>query len=431
MRVPVEGQTPSVRYGHSMVYIMPILFLYCGSGKNEILSDVWILSTEKTPFKWEKANISGTYPNHRVYHTSNLFKVPGNSEMMIVFGGRDKENISMNDVWGIRKDNSGGFEWVDFPRKYSGSDVVPVGRHQHCAAFLGPFLFIVGGRANGKEQATFDVYSMNKLKWHRFGNVSLFRHSIWIYYNITSQDKFDVFLYIYGGFDGDNNSQINPNMYKINVFDLFSQNESLKNELNDYISMLLLIQTQNKRPQQTKPGNTKNAFTLDYTVVAYQMGDDLGNSIRQLSLPKLQAEGQKIGDTKTTRKKYVYNEALVREFLQLMPLPEHFVPLTKDDRPILLQKDYILNLIGNCKAIVEKTPMLLKLKHPIKIFGSLFGQYNDLLRHFNYWGRPHEHRGDIESVGYLFLGNLVNRGGFSLEVLCLVLALKVIFINLG
>jgi hypothetical protein len=429
MRVPVEGLTPSVRYGHSMVYIMPILFLFAGSGKNELLNDVWMLSTEKTPFKWEKASINGSYPLSRVYHTANLYKVAGNAEMMIVFGGRDKDNVSLNDISGIRKENN-DWEWVEFPKKYSNGDVVPVGRHQHCAAFLGPFLFIVGGRVGQKEQATFDVFSMNKMKWYRFGNIALFRHSIWVYYNIISQDKYDAYLYIYGGFDGDNNSQINPNMYKINIVDLFSQDESLKNELNDHISMLLLLQTQNKRSPIVKQSGPKVGFQLDYTVVAYQMGDDLVNNIRQLSLPKLAAEGQKIGDTKTARKKYVYDESLVREFLQLMPLPEHFEPLNKDSKPIILHKDYIISLIKNCKALVEKSPSLLRLRHPIKIFGSLYGQYNDLLRFFNFWGRPHEHRGDIESVNYLFLGNIVNRGGFSLEVLSLILALKVIISKL-
>ena len=54
MKVPIEGSTPGLRYGHTMVYIMPILILYGGSGKSEILNDIWILSTDKTPFKWEK-----------------------------------------------------------------------------------------------------------------------------------------------------------------------------------------------------------------------------------------------------------------------------------------------------------------------------------------------------------------------------------------
>ena len=54
MKVPIDGITPGLRYGHTMVYIMPILILFAGSGKSEILNDIWILSTDKTPFKWEK-----------------------------------------------------------------------------------------------------------------------------------------------------------------------------------------------------------------------------------------------------------------------------------------------------------------------------------------------------------------------------------------
>jgi hypothetical protein len=427
MRVLVEGQTPSERYGHTMVYIKPLIFLF-GGFSNEILSDVWILSTDKQPFKWEKAKISGTYPNPRMYHATNLFKLPENDEMMIVFGGRGEKDF-LNDLLGIRKDNRGGFEWVDFTKEYKPDDVVPVGRHQHCSAFFGPFLFIVGGRTKEKQKAPFDVYSMKSQKWHRFGNISLFRHNIWIYYNIISRGNLDLCLYICGGFDLDRNSELNPNLYKINIIDLFSKNEKLKNELNDYISLLLLSQTQNKRLQQTNINNIKNVFVLDSTVFAYQMGDDSNNCIRQISLPKLKAEGQKIIDTKTTKNEYIYDEALVTEFLiKLMPLPQHFKPLSMTD--ILLQKANIISLIAKSKAIIEKEPMLLKLKHPIKIFGSIHGQYNDLFRYFN-WGRPSEFPGDIESFNYLFLGNLVNCGGFSIEVLCLLLALKVNLINLG
>ena len=77
---------------------------------------------------------------------------------------------------------------------------------------------------------------MNKHKWYRFGNVALFRHSIWIYYTITSIDKYDVFMYIYGGFDGDNGSMINPDLYKVDIVNLFVKIESLNVELNDYIN---------------------------------------------------------------------------------------------------------------------------------------------------------------------------------------------------
>ena len=47
------------------------------------------------------------------------------------------------------------------------------------------------------------------------------------------------------------------------------------------------------------------------------------------------------------------------------------------------------------------------------------------MRYFSLFGRPSELKGDIESIDYLFLGNFTNRGAFSLETVCLLLALKV------
>ena len=106
-------------------------------------------------------------PNRRVYHTANLFKVAGNSEMMIIFGGRSNDGASISEISGIKKNNN-DWEWVEFP-KPSNNELEPLSRHQHCATFFGPFLFIIGGRISGKEPASFDVYSMNKHKWYRFG----------------------------------------------------------------------------------------------------------------------------------------------------------------------------------------------------------------------------------------------------------------------
>jgi len=431
MKVPIEGVTPGLRYGHTMVYIMPILILFGGSGESEILNDIWIMSTDKTPFKWEKVNISSTVPLARVYHSANLYKVAGNTEMMIIFGGRCRQNNSLCDVMGIKKDTNNNWEWTDFSN-LGGNDSgkKPIGRHQQCSAFFGPFLFVVGGRAGGKESATFDVFSMNKYKWYRFGNINLFRHSIWVYNNIISEDKYEVYLYIYGGFDGDNNSQINPHLYRVNIVELFSNDETLKNELNDHISMILLIQRQ-KKNRQTQlnnkgAGENKNVFTLNHRAVITNIDkNDFANNVRTLSIAKLPEEGRKILENKTGKKNYVYDENLVKEFLELMPLPEQFVPLGKNDRPIILSKEYILNLISQAKSLFEKTSCLINLQWPIKIFGSLHGQYNDLIRFFNVFGRPSEHRGDIDSFEYLFLGNFVNRGGFSIEVMCLLLALKV------
>jgi protein phosphatase len=77
------------------------------------------------------------------------------------------------------------------------------------------------------------------------------------------------------------------------------------------------------------------------------------------------------------------------------------------------------------KLLENHSNTLLKLRVPIKIFGSLHGRFLDLLRLFESFGVPSDDHpnGDIEKFDYLFLGNYVDRGFNSLEVVCLIFAL--------
>lgn len=77
--------------------------------------------------------------------------------------------------------------------------------------------------------------------------------------------------------------------------------------------------------------------------------------------------------------------------------------------------------------IVASQPSLLKVKPPCKVFGNLHGQYTDLMRFFDVWKFPGEESagGDVNANDYIFLGNYVDRGSYSLEVICLLMALKV------
>lgn len=63
----------------------------------------------------------------------------------------------------------------------------------------------------------------------------------------------------------------------------------------------------------------------------------------------------------------------------------------------------------------------------MKIFGDLHGQFGDLMRLFSEYGSPST-AGDIAYIDYLFLGDYVDRGAFSLETMTLLLALKVIWL---
>lgn len=69
---------------------------------------------------------------------------------------------------------------------------------------------------------------------------------------------------------------------------------------------------------------------------------------------------------------------------------------------------------------------MVKVKPPVKVYGSLYGHYIDLMRFFDTWKYPSDEvgGGDIDRFDYVFLGNYCDRGAYNLETLCLLLALK-------
>ncbi|CAM9623025.1 unnamed protein product [Pylaiella littoralis] len=78
-----------------------------------------------------------------------------------------------------------------------------------------------------------------------------------------------------------------------------------------------------------------------------------------------------------------------------------------------------LFLIDQALEILKMEPNALELKAPIKIVGDLHGQFFDLVSMLENCGAPRD------GSSYLFLGDYVDRGEFSCEVLLYLLALKV------
>lgn len=119
-----------------------------------------------------------------------------------------------------------------------------------------------------------------------------------------------------------------------------------------------------------------------------------------------------------------------------------------------LSPNDVMQLCNTAKDILLSQPMLLELGAPIKICGDIHGQYNDLLRLFEYGGFPPEVSSQKLFEGffiviavkckaysdhathpsfcyipvqsnYLFLGDYVDRGKQSIEVICLLFAYKI------
>jgi serine/threonine-protein phosphatase PP1 catalytic subunit len=90
----------------------------------------------------------------------------------------------------------------------------------------------------------------------------------------------------------------------------------------------------------------------------------------------------------------------------------------KGGKQVQLSEVEIRQLCVNARQIFLSQPNLLELHAPIRICGDIHGQYQDLLRLFEYGGYP-------PSANYLFLGDYVDRGKQSLETICLLLAYKI------
>jgi serine/threonine-protein phosphatase PP1 catalytic subunit len=85
-----------------------------------------------------------------------------------------------------------------------------------------------------------------------------------------------------------------------------------------------------------------------------------------------------------------------------------------------LPENYVIQLCQQMKEIFAAEPSLLKLTPPLFIAGDTHGQFADLLRLFEAAGYPDKKR-------FLFLGDYVDRGQYSIETICLLFAFKIRF----
>lgn len=80
----------------------------------------------------------------------------------------------------------------------------------------------------------------------------------------------------------------------------------------------------------------------------------------------------------------------------------------------------LLSFIREATEIFRNEPIILNLTGPITIVGDLNGHLPDFLRILQKTGSPNTRK-------YLFLGNVVNKGEFSIEVLSLILIMKLLY----
>ena len=437
MIVPVVGSTPGRRYGHTIIFSKPHLLVFGGNTGQEPVSDVWCLSVEKAPFSWIKLDCGKENPAVRVYHSAALCQTGSATGMMVVFGGRTADQSSLNDSWGLRRHRDGRWDWVKAPYKATGEQPTP--RYQHSTLFLGPLMMVIGGRTNQVgEIVPLEIYDTESSEWYKFNSLQRFRHACW---------SVDANVYVHGGFEHETpNIPINM-IARIDTYKLFHKHEHLIQKIKPIEKD---PKTKDGKGAAGKDSIKKNNATNIYNIgndkefrlapqahiaMSYTAGqggeapaEDFSLLVRQISIDKLQEEPKKLGpgfknQTAPSVVQKNPNEFICQLFMKSLLKPKDF-KLPPQGSKFPLKREDIIELATECINILAVQPTVIRdMKPPVKVFGSLHGNYADLMRFFDIWKAPSD-QGDIHGFDYVFLGNYVDRGAYSLETICLLMALK-------
>ena len=326
-------------------------------------------------------------------------------------------------------------------------------------------MLVVGGRTNQVgESVPLEVYDTESSDWFKFLSIPRFRHCIWLY---------ETGLFVHGGFDQetpnvptDKMMQIDlekllknhPNLVKSSAFatrDVFNpqgvphpknmnpqpshrlsnpkigQMESNRESLSDIKSkneiMSAHLDGNSSAKSKDQKAAIQNIRLSPQAIIATVYGpeDNLNNIVSKIAIDKLQEESKKLGigfHDPLVSKPSAYYEGLYNLFINLLLIPKEYSP----DYRFNMKKELILKLCEEVQKILVNEGPLLRVRSPIKIFGNIHGQFGDLMKIFDNFGTPSDavFEGDIDSIDYLFLGDYVDRGFNSLEVVVLLFALK-------
>mmetsp|Transcript_19925 Transcript_19925/g.43464 ORF Transcript_19925/g.43464 Transcript_19925/m.43464 type:complete len:850 (-) Transcript_19925:76-2625(-) len=471
MAVPVLGPTPGRRYGHTMIFNKPLLIVFGGNNGQQAECDIWVLDVERSPFQWNEVSVMHTKcPLPRVYHSAEVCREGPASGMMVVFGGRTPDNRSLKDTWGLRQHRDGRWDWVEAPTKRGQP---PEPRFQHSCIFLNSKLMIVGGRgADVNKPLPTAVYDTETCEWRNLASVNRFRHSCW---------GAGPLLYSYGGFDHKSPSAPTGDLQVIDLEraiaassgEKVAQEEeeadgkeapmekapSLQSKSGDSGSMFsrasegpgsakgdagpagrsALASSEGLRPAtppRGRPAGTKGVVQAPHdpgsdvrvsSQVFVSLEKDFTHLVRKVAIETLEDEGRKIQPANVMANVHHDKAAsgVANFVIENLLLPTTWQP-DPDPNRFLLHAMEVSQLCDQVLDVLKGQDMVLHLRAPIKVYGDLHGQYLDLMRLFARYKAPTDGEGgDIDSMDYLFLGDFVDRGSFSLEVVCLLFALKV------
>mmetsp|Transcript_5084 Transcript_5084/g.11238 ORF Transcript_5084/g.11238 Transcript_5084/m.11238 type:complete len:855 (-) Transcript_5084:115-2679(-) len=481
MSVPVTGPTPGRRYGHTMVFNKPVLIVFGGNNGQQAESDIWVLDVERSPFQWNEVTVIHTKtPLPRVYHSAEVCREGPASGMMVVFGGRTPDNRSLKDIWGLRQHRDGRWDWVEAPTKRGNP---PEPRFQHSCMFLNEKLLIVGGRGSDvNKPLPTAVYDTGTCEWKSMASVSRFRHSCWGMGSLLfSHGGFDhkspsaptadlqvldlerTMASATPAGQEDEDASASQSSVSLSAAGALGSSADLTGSLGASGTASGAAARGRAGPSSGAatasgggvgcprpatpprarpggPGTTGLQPVVDTRQqhegirispqVLVSMEKDFTHLVKKVNIEHLEEEGRKIAPTNVMAnvaadRDHGSASGVVSFVISNLLQPTTWQP-DPDPNRFPLHAMEVATLCDQMLEILKQEEMVLRLRAPIKVYGDIHGQYVDLMRLFARYKAPTDGEGgDIESMDYLFLGDFVDRGSFSLETICLLFALKV------
>lgn len=278
------------------------------------------------------------------------------------------------------------------------------------------FLVIGGKGGNNDNDLNLDVFNLAQSEWSTLNTINRFRHTSWI---------MDGKLFIHGGFEPNRPNIPTNNLFRIDLHQALSRVPALER--------LLTNATNENMDEENIQQNMHNWRTYEITpVVIISMPRVNGDAhvMQQVPFTQLQNEPNRLVNNAEANVNQNHNRTALNESLYSVILSQLLKPTSWTPPPnysFAPRKGIVEKLCDEVIKLLVSSDIVVKLRPPVKIFGSIHGQYRDLMRMFAQHGSPvdpTEPQSDIEGLDYLFLGNYVGRGKYSLETICLLFALK-------
>ena len=102
-------------------------------------------------------------------------------------------------------------------------------------------------------------------------------------------------------------------------------------------------------------------------------------------------------------------------------------PSFTDGKFDLLSVEQIYQLCIAARDILAEEATIVEIEAPCRVFGDIRGHLREMLTLFKTFGSPNHYTGDVELSTYVFNGNFIDNGPQSLEIICLMFSLKILY----